>query len=85
MIRVKVCCITSVEEADVAVRMGAAALGFVSEMPSGPRVSAATRSLLARSVAGSLGLYKLYRFCLERRATISVKGLGDWVTLWIAE
>lgn len=34
--RVKVCCIASVEEARLAVRHGASALGLVSAMPSGP-------------------------------------------------
>jgi phosphoribosylanthranilate isomerase len=34
--RVKVCCIASEEEATLAVRMGASALGLVSRMPSGP-------------------------------------------------
>ena len=34
--RVKVCCIKSVEEVELAVRYGANALGFVSAMPSGP-------------------------------------------------
>jgi phosphoribosylanthranilate isomerase len=34
--RVKVCCIASEEEAALAVRMGASALGLVSGMPSGP-------------------------------------------------
>lgn len=38
MTRVKVCCIRSVEEARLAVRLGASALGLVSEMPSGPGV-----------------------------------------------
>lgn len=38
MIRVKVCCISSREEADLAIRYGAAALGLVSSMPSGPGV-----------------------------------------------
>jgi phosphoribosylanthranilate isomerase len=38
MIRVKVCCIGSVEEARLAVRLGASAVGLVSEMPSGPGV-----------------------------------------------
>jgi phosphoribosylanthranilate isomerase len=37
-IRVKICCISSVEEAMLAVRYGASALGLVSEMPSGPGV-----------------------------------------------
>ncbi len=34
--RVKVCCIKSIEEAGLAIRYGANALGFVSAMPSGP-------------------------------------------------
>jgi phosphoribosylanthranilate isomerase len=38
MMRVKVCCIRSVEEGRLAVRLGASALGLVSEMPSGPGV-----------------------------------------------
>ncbi|MGI8997893.1 MAG: phosphoribosylanthranilate isomerase [Pyrinomonadaceae bacterium] len=36
--RVKICCIGSAEEARLAVRYGAAAVGLVSEMPSGPGV-----------------------------------------------
>jgi len=38
MRRVKVCCIGSIEEARLAVRLGASAVGLVSEMPSGPGV-----------------------------------------------
>ncbi len=34
--RVKICCIASLEEARLAVRQGAAALGLVGRMPSGP-------------------------------------------------
>lgn len=34
--RVKICCISSVEEAWLAINYGASALGLVSEMPSGP-------------------------------------------------
>jgi phosphoribosylanthranilate isomerase len=34
--RVKICCIASEEEAALAVRMGAYAIGLVSRMPSGP-------------------------------------------------
>ena len=34
--RIKVCCIASVAEAELAVRHGASALGLVSAMPSGP-------------------------------------------------
>ena len=36
--RVKICCISSVEEGRLAIGYGAAALGLVSEMPSGPGV-----------------------------------------------
>jgi len=36
--RVKICCIASVEEAWMAIRHGACAVGLVSEMPSGPGV-----------------------------------------------
>ncbi|MGB3654539.1 MAG: phosphoribosylanthranilate isomerase [Rivularia sp. (in: cyanobacteria)] len=36
--RVKICCISSIEEAWIAIRCDASALGFVSHMPSGPGV-----------------------------------------------
>jgi phosphoribosylanthranilate isomerase len=36
--RVKICCIANLEEAGMAIRYGASALGLVSEMPSGPGV-----------------------------------------------
>lgn len=36
--RVKICCISSIEEAWIAIGCGASALGLVSEMPSGPGV-----------------------------------------------
>jgi phosphoribosylanthranilate isomerase len=36
--RVKICCISSITEAALAVQAGAAALGLVSSMPSGPGV-----------------------------------------------
>ncbi len=36
MIRVKICCMQSIEEARLAIRYGASALGLVSAMPSGP-------------------------------------------------
>jgi phosphoribosylanthranilate isomerase len=36
--RVKICCISGIEEAQLAVDCGAAALGLVSQMPSGPGV-----------------------------------------------
>ena len=37
-VRIKICCISSVDEAMTAVRLGADALGLVSHMPSGPGV-----------------------------------------------
>jgi phosphoribosylanthranilate isomerase len=40
MTHLKVCCIASVEEAELAVAHGASALGLVSAMPSGPGVVA---------------------------------------------
>jgi len=36
--RVKICCIKSIEEAQMAIAAGASALGLVSSMPSGPGV-----------------------------------------------
>lgn len=38
--RIKICCISSVEEMRLAVEYGASAIGLVSEMPSGPGVIA---------------------------------------------
>ena len=40
MVRVKICCISSLAEAGLAVRHGASALGLVGHMPSGPGVIA---------------------------------------------
>jgi phosphoribosylanthranilate isomerase len=36
--RVKICCISSIAEAHIAIELGASALGLVSAMPSGPGV-----------------------------------------------
>lgn len=44
--RAKICCISSIAEAQLAVLHGAAAIGLVSEMPSGPGVI--PESLIAR-------------------------------------
>lgn len=48
-IRVKICCISSVEEARLAIKYDASALGLVSEMPSGPGVI--NESLIAEITA----------------------------------
>lgn len=37
-VRVKICCIGSLDEANLAIKYGADAIGFVSQMPSGPGV-----------------------------------------------
>lgn len=37
-IKVKICCISSIEEAKLAIQYGAAALGLVGKMPSGPGI-----------------------------------------------
>ncbi len=50
-LRIKICCISSREEADLAVAHGANALGLVSEMPSGPGVIS---DELAREIAASV-------------------------------
>jgi phosphoribosylanthranilate isomerase len=36
--KLKICCISSLEEAKLAIKYGASAIGLVSEMPSGPGV-----------------------------------------------
>jgi phosphoribosylanthranilate isomerase len=36
--RIKICCISSVEEAAIAIQAGASALGLVGPMPSGPGI-----------------------------------------------
>jgi len=38
MTRIKICCINSTQEAELAIQEGAAAIGLVSEMPSGPGI-----------------------------------------------
>lgn len=48
--KVKICCISSVEEAQMAIRFGASALGLVGRMPSGPGVI--TDALIAEIAAG---------------------------------
>ena len=35
-VRVKICCINSIDEAKLAIKYGASAIGLVSKMPSGP-------------------------------------------------
>lgn len=59
-VRVKVCCISSIEEAELAVRLGADALGLVSAMPSGPGViDEAQIAAIAASVPPPLATFLL--------------------------
>lgn len=60
MVRVKVCCIQSVAEARLAVRLGAAALGLVAQMPSGPGVIPEERIVdIAAQVPPPIGTFLL--------------------------
>lgn len=36
--KIKICCISSIDEAELAIKYGASAIGLVTEMPSGPGV-----------------------------------------------
>ncbi len=58
--RVKICCISSVDEAAMAVEAGASALGLVSHMPSGPGViSEELIAEIASSVPPAIGTFLL--------------------------
>lgn len=60
MPRVKICCISSVDEAAMAVEAGASALGLVSHMPSGPGViSDGLIAEIAASVPPAIGTFLL--------------------------
>ena len=58
--RVKICCISSVAEARMAIAYGASALGLVSEMPSGPGVISDERiGEIAATVPPPIGTFLL--------------------------
>lgn len=58
--RVKICCISSLEEARVAVEFGASALGLVGHMPSGPGVITDDLiAVIARKVPPPIGTFLL--------------------------
>jgi phosphoribosylanthranilate isomerase len=60
MPRIKICCISSWEEARLAVQHGAAALGLVGHMPSGPGViSDALIGDIARKAPPAIGTFLL--------------------------
>ena len=57
---VKICCISSLEEAQTAIRLGASALGLVSEMPSGPGViDDGEISIIAKTVPPPIATFLL--------------------------
>lgn len=58
--RVKICCISSLEEARLAVQFGASALGLVGHMPSGPGVISDDMIFeIARQVPPPIGTFLL--------------------------
>ncbi len=58
--RVKICCIKSPAEAELAIACGASALGLVSSMPSGPGViSEETITLIAKTVPPPIATFLL--------------------------
>ena len=74
--RVNICCISSIEEAWMAINLGASALGLVSSMPSGPgviseeliaeiaaKVPAGVASFLLTSKQDSLSIIKQQQRC----------------------
>jgi phosphoribosylanthranilate isomerase len=70
--RVKVCCIQSREEAALAVRLGASALGLVSAMPSGPGVIPDSEiRALARAIPPGVAAFLLTS--LRRAGEIAVQ------------
>ncbi len=62
--RVKICCISSLDEATLAIGHGASALGLVSQMPSGPGVIAdALIAEIAASVPPPVATFLLTALC----------------------
>ncbi len=56
----KVCCIKSVEEAELAIRYGALKIGLVAEMPSGPGVLPIDKiAEIAKAVSGRISTWLL--------------------------
>ncbi len=58
--RIKICCISSIEEAQMAIRLGASAVGLVSEMPSGPGIITEEKiTKIAKTIPPSVGSFLL--------------------------
>ncbi len=86
-IRLKVCCIASVDEAMTAVRFGADAIGLVGDMPSGPGpIPDELIAEIALAVPPSVATFLLTRetsveaiVAHARRTNTSTLQLVDWV------
>ena len=58
--RIKICCISSIEEAQEAIEAGASALGLVGQMPSGPgAIDDELIFQIAKSVPPPIGTFLL--------------------------
>lgn len=85
--RVKICCISSRDEAWMAVRAGASALGLVSAMPSGPGViDEAEIAAIAPEVPPGVATFLLTSrqdaddiIAQQRRCRTSTLQLCDWI------
>lgn len=67
--RVKICCIQNVSEARLAIRYGAAAIGLISEMPSGPGpISEEKISVIAGNIPPAVASFLL----TSKQDTISI-------------
>ena len=96
--RVKICCIASIEEAWLAIKYGAAAVGLVSEMPSGPgpipeeliaeiakNIPPSVSSFLLTSKQDPLEIIKQHRRCGTSVIQLVDKlEIGDYEELRIA-
>ncbi|HEX5218948.1 MAG TPA: hypothetical protein VFZ59_05225 [Verrucomicrobiae bacterium] len=86
-VRIKICCISSIAEAALAVRYGASALGLVSAMPSGPGVIAEqTITEIAATVPPGVATFLLTCKCdaesiitQQRRTRVNTIQLCDTV------
>jgi len=60
MVRIKICCMASIEEARMAIEAGASAVGLVGKMPSGPGpIPDALIAAIARSVPPPISTFLL--------------------------
>ncbi len=71
---VKICCISSIAEAELAVSTGASALGLVGDMPSGPGViSDASIREIAEHMSGDVDTFLLPLFHHKRVKTSTIQ------------